>query len=347
MTETELKKQVDRGELKRFYFLYGPEKYMLQRHAERIMSKAGAAVFEDFNLQKFDGREASVEAISVAVTALPFMAERKCVAVSDFDVESRNAADMEKFNQLLADLPETTVLLFYYPGLEFDPKRAAKWKKIIALAEKQGESVCFERRSEADLEKLLCTAAAKRFCDLSRQNAGKIIRSCGNDLQTLFNELEKLCAFTGEGEITSATIEKLVTKNLESTVFLLAKAVVAGDPQKAYSILDLLFSQNEEPVAILAVLSSSYVDMYRAAASIRSGLAVTEAAKHFDYKGKEFRLRNAERDSRGVSLPVLRRSLDVLLKADLALKGARGDRRITLERYIAELLLLAKGGELA
>ena len=44
-------------------------------------------------------------------------------------------------------------------------------------------------------------------------------------------------------------------------------------------------------------------------------------------------------------MPVLRRSLDVLLKADLALKGARGDRRITLERYIAELLLLAKGGE--
>ena len=37
--------------------------------------------------------------------------------------------------------------------------------------------------------------------------------------------------------------------------------------------------------------------------------------------------------------------VDVLLKADLALKGARGDRRITLERYIAELLLLAKGGE--
>ena len=334
MTEAELKKQVDRGDLKRFYFLYGPEKYMLQRHAERIMSKAGAAVFADFNLQRFDGREASVEAISVAVTALPFMAERKCVAVSDFDVEARSAADMEKLNQLLASLPETTVLLFYYPGLEFDPKRAAKWKKIIALAEKQGESVCFERRSESDLEKILCTAAAKR-----------LIRSCGNDLQTLFNELEKLCAFTGEGEITPAAIEKLTTKNLESTVFLLAKAVVAGDPQKAYSILDLLFSQNEEPVAILAVLSSSYVDMYRAAASIRSGLAVTEAAKHFDYKGKEFRLRNAERDSRGVSLPVLRRSLDVLLKADLALKGARGDRRITLERYIAELLLLAKGGE--
>lgn len=344
MTETELKKQVDRGELKKFYFLYGPEKYMIQRHAERIMKKAGAAAFEDFNLQKFDGREVPVDEIFIAATALPFMAEHKCVAVSDFDVEARNVSDMEKLNELLSDLPETTVLLFYYPNLNFDPKKAAKWKKIIALAEKQGEAVCFEHRTDADLEKLLCTAATKRFCELSRQNAGKIIRYCGNDLQALFNELEKLCAFTGEGEITSDTIEKLVTKNLESTVFLLAKAVVAGDSQKAYSILDLLFSQNEEPVSILSVLSASYVDMYRAAASVRSGLPAAEAAKYFDYKGKEFRLRNAERDCRGVSLPVLRKSLDVLLRADLMLKSARGDRRIIIERYLAELLLVTKGG---
>ena len=66
------------------------------------------------------------------------MAERKCVAVSDFDVESRNAADMEKFNQLLADLPETTVLLFYYPGLEFDPKRAASGRKSLPWQKSKG-----------------------------------------------------------------------------------------------------------------------------------------------------------------------------------------------------------------
>jgi DNA polymerase-3 subunit delta len=39
---------------------------------------------------------------------------------------------------------------------------------------------------------------------------------------------------------------------------------------------------------------------------------------------------------------MLRESLQMLLAADTALKSARGDRRITMEKLIAQLLLIAE-----
>ena len=63
--------------------------------------------------------------------------------------------------------------------------------------------------------------------------------------------------------------------------------------------------------------------------------------------GKEFRLRNAERDVRRLSLAALRESLGVLLDTDAALKGARGSRRIVMEKMIARLLLAAQKEKLA
>ena len=104
----------------------------------------------------------------------------------------------------------------------------------------------------------------------------------------------------------------------------------------------MLFYQNEEPVSILAVLSTSYLDLYRVRAAVQSGKNSLEPAKYFDYKGKEFRLRNAERDGGRFSMEMLRESLEVLLAADLSLKSARGDRRTVMEKLIAQLLLIAE-----
>ena len=128
---------------------------------------------------------------------------------------------------------------------------------------------------------------------------------------------------------------------------MLGKAIVAGNYDKAYQVLDLLFYQNEEPVNVLAVLSGVYLDLYRVRAAVQSGLSAQEPAKYFDYKKKEFRLRNAERDVRPLSLSMLRARLNVLLETDVSLKSARGSRRIMMEEMIARLLIIAQKEKIA
>ncbi len=342
ITEAELKKQIDKNDFSNLYFLYGEEKYLVGQYAQKLISKAKGTAFEDFNLQRFDGGASSMDEIAAAVEALPFMAERKCVVVSDLNVESLRVNELDKLEEITANIPETTVLVIYLPTVLIDIKKDKKWKKFIASSGKQGCIVELKKRSNSDLEKILCAGAEKRKCELSRQNAGRIIGYSGNDLQTLYHELEKLCSFVGEGEISAPVIDRMVVKNLEARVYDLSKAILIGDYDKAYGILDLLFYQNEEPVSILAVLSSAYIDMYRVRVSVQSGNGVMEPAKYFDYARKEFRLTNAERDSKRLSTAMLRDSLSMLIATDISLKSARGDRRITMEKLIAQLLLIAE-----
>lgn len=342
ITEAELKKQIEKSDFSNLYVLYGEEKYLVGNYARKLIDKAKGSAFEDFNFQRFDGGTASMDEIAAAVEALPFMAEQKCVAVSDLDVEGLRANELNKLEELVSNIPSTTVLVIYLPTVLADAKKDKKWKKFITEAEQRGCTIQLKKRSNADLEKLLCTAAQKRGCELSRQNAGRVIGYSGNDLQTLFSELEKLCSFAGEGEITAQMIDRIVVKNLEARVYDLSKAILLGEYDKAYGILDLLFYQNEEPVSVLAVLSSAYIDMYRVRTTVQSGFGVTEPAKYFDYARKEFRLTNAERDGKRLSTAMLRDSLQTLLAADTSLKSARGDRRITMEKLIAQLLLIAE-----
>ena len=50
---------------------------------------------------------------------------------------------------------------------------------------------------------------------------------------------------------------------------------------------------------------------------------------------------------RPLSLSMLRGSLNVLLETDVALKSARGNRRIMMEEMIAHLLIIAQKEKIA
>ena len=73
ISEAALKKQIDTGTPERVYFLYGEEKTLVRRAAQRLMDAFGGT-FADFNLQKFPA-EATADEVHTAVEALPFMSE--------------------------------------------------------------------------------------------------------------------------------------------------------------------------------------------------------------------------------------------------------------------------------
>ncbi|MGN0479012.1 MAG: DNA polymerase III subunit delta [Hominenteromicrobium sp.] len=348
INETKLKEQIAKNQLGSLYFLYGDEKFLVRRDLLRMTKKLSAADFPEFNFNEFP-HDASVDDIADAVESLPFMAERKCVTVSDLNVETLGSTELNKLYELVENVPDTTTLIFFLPTLEIDTKKSAKWRSFIKKIDAAGYSVCYAHRSDSDLEKFLCREAEKSGCTLSRALAGKILRYTGNDLNALINEISKLCAYAGGGEITNDQIESIVTKNMETTVFLLSNALVRGDYSKAYSLLDLLINQGEKPITILSVLSGAYIDMYRVRAAIQSGKTSSAPAEYGDYKGRDFRLKYAERDMRDLSLEMLRESLQLLLDCDLSLKLSTGDAmdRIALEKLFSKLLFAAHRGSVA
>lgn len=342
ITEKELKKQIANGMFSPVYLLYGEEAYLKQYYAGLIAEKSVAVGFETFNLHKLEGKEASFDEIVDAAEQLPMMAERTCVLVRDFDLKALKGAQREKLEAFLNDPPGTCSVVFWMDTIEVSPKQSRDWQGIIRLFAKSGSAACLGRRSAADLSRQLCASAKKRGGSLSPDTAAYLIAFSGSDLSGLLNELDKLCAYAEGREITQGDVEAVCIKSVEATAFDMVKALLRGNYAEAYRMLDTLFVQKTEPVMIAGALISSYVDMYRCRAALSSGERIEAVAQAFNYRGREFRLRYAAQDASRLSLGQLRECLDVLGKADEALKSTRADKRLVLEEAMLRLQCITK-----
>ena len=177
-----LKKQMAAGELSGLFVVAGEEKYMVKRLARQLIQRAAGDAFPEFNDQPFTN-ESSLDSIGDAAQA--FFAQRKCVSVADFDVESKSAQELEKLYELWELSPETTTLVFWYPTLDFDEKRSSKWKKFLKQAQERGTVALCGRRSQTELLRFLSREAEKAGCGLSRPVGQKLLEYAGMDLTAL------------------------------------------------------------------------------------------------------------------------------------------------------------------
>ena len=339
LNEQEFKKQIREGKLSRVYLIYGEEPYLIAQYARQLEAKAAPPDFAEFNLQHFDS-DSSVDEIDGAVEALPMLSERKCVTVSNYNADGANANATAKMEQLLEDPPESCVLIFKMTSVTVNPKKSAKWRNFIKAVSQVGEVVEVPKRDENALGKFLIAYAEKRGCTLSPELARSIIRSCGTELYRLTNEMEKICAYTESGNIGMDTVELVSSRSSETVIYRMTGALTALDFDQAYHLLDLLLFQREEPVTLLAAISSSYVDLYRARAALESGVNAMTLTGALDYRGMDFKMKYAMQDCRKYTFQQLGEILKCLYDADRELKGTRADGRTVLEKTIAKILLI-------
>lgn len=343
--EQELKKAISSAQFSNVYLLYGEEGYLKQHYVSQMQKKLIKPSLAEFNLHTFEGRNVTMDEILSAAQALPLMSDYSCVVVHDYPFNTWTESERKVLKEFLSDVPESTVLIFWLDGIEVDPKNQ-KWKTVISYFTKAGDSVQLARRDTRSLTRLLMDGAKKRGCEIEQNACTYMISVVGIDLQTLLSELEKLCSFIGVGRITKETVDLVSTKCLSAKVFDMSRALVRHDYEMAYSILNNLIALKEEPISILAVISTSYVDMYRAKCAKISGEQAMDVTKYFNYRGKEFRITNISRDCDKLSIAQLRASVDALVQADISLKSSSVDGKLILEETMVKLLIISKDGTL-
>lgn len=338
--EAQLKEQIKNSSFSNAYLIYGEESYLKEHYVSLLKKKIVDPTFESFNLHQFDGKDTALDDILKDAQMLPMMSEYNFVLVRDYPVE-KSKSDLKLLTEFLEDVPESTIFVFVYDAIEPDVKSAG-FKKIITAFDNAGAVVNMEKRSETDVAKLLVSGAKKRGSVLDISNAKYLISVSGNDLKNLLNELDKLAYFAHGQEITKDIIDNMATKCLQARVYDLSKAIVSADSDTAYSVLDTLFGMKEDPILILAVIGGVYVDMYRVKCAKTAGFSYDDVAKYYNYRGREFALRNASRDCAGLTENQLRESLDEIMNTDLKLKSTATDKKLLLEELIVKLILIAK-----
>ena len=343
ITETDLKNSLKSGKFSNVYLVFGDEPYLKTHYCSQIIQKAVKPDFAAFNCHIFDSSDTDLKQVSECAEALPMMDERTCVVVKDLNLSTLNKQQSEILSQPIEDVADTTLLLFWMQNVQVDMKKNDKWKSVVHLFEKNGDVLALNRRTVAQITKLLVSGAKKRGKILDDRLAQYLISLVGDDLNALLNETEKLCFYCKGNEVTKQDIDSIVTRSVEASVFDLAGHIVNSDAKKAFKTLSALFFAKTDPINISAALISAYIDMYRAKVYVTSGFQASEAAKYYNYKNREFRLRNALRDASGTDLHQLRQCLDVLSQTDIKLKSTSADKKILLEETIVKLMLISNG----
>ena len=306
ITESEFISQVKALNFKRAYFIFGEEKYLVDYYTNMLIDKVLQGAQNAFNLQIFSSPDLDIDTLADSVEALPLMVPLKCVKINDLDVEKEPSETIKKLKEVVSDIPEATVLVISLPSLEVNLKKAAKWSSFVKFFEKYGDVLNIPFLTTAKLKKQLIKWAEKLSCTLSEKNAQNIIDRCGTDLLTLKQELEKLCAYANGNEITADAINTVVVENIEANIFELTKVLAAKNYKRAFEILEALLDKKEEPTAILAIMASHYIDLYRVKIAEQSGKTLHDIAEIFDYKRKMFRLENAQCYARNISINYIR-----------------------------------------
>lgn len=343
--EEDLRKDISSKHFSPVYLIYGNDSYLKNYYKDTLAKKS----FDGdpfFNLQRFEG-DTDLQEVFDAVNQFPMMAQRKSVVLSDFDFEHCAKSDFDKLCALIADSNDTCVLIICFDAVEFDAKKGAKEKKLIDAVNKAGGK-CAEinHRSQTALVKMLSDGAKKRGCVLGEIAARYLIEISGNDLSTLKNEIDKLCAYVGSGDITKETVDLVSVKSVDASVYEYVKQILAGNVSEALVMLNDMFFMRIEPMVILSVAASSYVDIYRAYTANISGVKKTDIASDFKYpKNKLFLIDRAVQNLKKFNSTKLRLSIAAIAEADKSLKSYGVDARTVLEQLTVKLIYILSKGE--
>lgn len=340
LNRKELKQRISKGLFDNIYLIYGEEKMYVKLDTDALVTKLMGKNPSEFNFHSFSA-PCSLDEIAVAIQVLPFMSERNCVRVNDLDFNDLQKGELDQLLAIIKNVPDTTVLIFSMPTLEQEMKNlGAQFKKVKTAVEKNGVSCAEAKESDISLARQIVRWADKRSIKIEQPDAYRLQEYVGDDLNTIKNELDKLCNFVGDGgTITSEDIELLVSKRLEADIFKLSDAIIEGKSDLAYSMLDALFYQKVKADNILTIISYAYIDFYRAKVAQESGLMPNDVAQEFGYGRRAFVLKNAFAKVRRIPCSALRDSLSAIVDTMGSLHSATLNSRMVLEELVAKLLL--------
>ena len=146
-----LKKDLAEGEIGPAYLFHGEESYLREYYLSQLRERLVPAGVEAFNFHRLEGRGLTAQALTEAVEAMPMMAERTMVQVTDWDLFKLAEEQRKPLIALLEDLPDYCCLVFVYEHLEYKPVKT--YKKLCAALEKSVQVVKFEEQDQREILK--------------------------------------------------------------------------------------------------------------------------------------------------------------------------------------------------
>ncbi|MBR2740999.1 MAG: DNA polymerase III subunit delta [Oscillospiraceae bacterium] len=333
LSDTTLRNDLKKG-LKQFYFIAGNDSFLID-NCLRLISEA-----VDGEVERMDFSETDTETAEGQLTTYSF--SNKLLIIDNFKASEFTGEKKSMYAELLADLPATltvaTVLYSDDPRFRI-PKSA---ENMAEMAQESAVVSCLKKERE-QLYPYIRRMAELAGAEISGEAASVLIDLCGDDLQLLSSQIEKLAAASGYGEIKEDTVRRMCPRTTEENVFSFIRAVERGQNREAVTLLNEMLETETEPVRVLAAISGSFVNIARVKAAEAAGVSRDRLEEEMGYRKGDRALGVAYSNARRYSQEKIDNVIYLLNETDRKLKSGAADKRIILEQAMVRLALIVSG----
>lgn len=323
----ELKRQIRENSLKPLYLFYGNEVYLKDAYINEIKKAVPDNGFEDFNRIVLKGTDISFEEYDEAWDSFPMMADRRLIIISGSGIFGRVKEEQKDFwKERLSRCSEDTVVIFNEESVD---KRGVIYKAFA----KNGMAVEFETPDMPELVTFITGQCLRAKRKIRREHARLIAERCGDDLQSIVNELNKLFDYCGE-EITKSDVEAVVSKSLNVRVFDLTDAIMDRDAKKAAELLSELQNDGDRAFSVMYLILSNVTKLLKT--KLSGSTNSTEVSRLIGVK--EFIARKYISSAAKFSEEALAEMAARIPEIDYEIKLGKTDEWTALEQYAAEAI---------
>ncbi|MBM7697950.1 DNA polymerase III subunit delta [Kurthia huakuii] len=327
-------KEIANGHIEPVYVIAGEESYFIDETLQRLKDKL--AEQGELDIMNYDLDEQLVDEVIDEADTIPFFSDRKLVVAKNASFLKATEKGKEKLNHDLKKLErflqfpsETSVTVFIAPYAKLDER-----KKVTKQMKEHALYLFAETPKERDLAVWAKNEVVSRGAIMNDNAIAQLIEMVGMNMLHLRTEIEKLALYVADTKelIEPPLVEAMVAKTLEQDVFKLLNAYIRGDRSTALSIYHDLLRQKEEPIALVALISSQVRLMSNVYYLLSKGYHPQQISKQL--KVNPYRVKRIVEDRGHIGDQQLLDALYGLGDVDLQLKTMSGNRARFLEFFL-------------
>ena len=281
------------------------------------------------------------EELRAAASTVPFLASHRLVVVQGLGGRlggrpggrrTRGLGEWELLGELLASLPESTLLVFIDDALP----PANPLRQMVAAA---GEVREFPLPRERELGPWLQRRARAAGLKLEPGAARLLVELIGRNTGALASEVEKLKAYAGDDAVGAEDVRALVAPAREANIFRLVDAVAEGRLAAALQALETLRSDGETPQRLIGMIARQFRMIVIAREVLDGGGSAAQVREALNVQ--EFVARRASEQARRFSQATAAAAMQRLLQCEVAIQDYWQGRPGGMQQDLAVDLLVA------
>ncbi len=308
-----------------FYLLYGDDKALINNEINSLK--------RSLNIESqtiYFGIE-SVSDIVVECSTIGMFDLYKFIVIDcDYYFSSKKGMDILELENYFDSYNSNSYLIFVYNGSSIDSR-----SKLVKLIKNKGIIKKMEITNEY-LSDFTKNYVSDREYMISSIDVGYFLNRCGNNIDNIVNELDKLMLYNFESRvITRDSISLLVDENINDTVFSLVNAILKNDSNRAMKLYYNFVDNGMDISQIVAVIANQIRLLFQVKRLYNSGKSNEDIAKILEFKSV-YRVKYLLSDAYLYSESDLIGYLASLSDIDKAIKMGNADGRALLELFIVK-----------